>query len=443
MNPASPQTESSLSIASRLAIVGAVAVLWLLLAPIPVPSERFHAMLAPLWLLNWQLSGRSLSKQIVVYGAGITLGVAGMIWLSGSMQAGQLGARLAGSELLYKIYFIAGMFVIYNALSAMLSAPALLCDKARELLTAPHGWWLRTLRAGIALTLFAPYLYATFNVHRFKYANATNPQQECNLAYEDVNFRTRDGLALRGWFIPHPRARKAVLLVHGVGANRGDMLGIVPFLHRAGFDILAFDLRGHGDSDGHTTSFGVHEGKDVSAAIEYLQSRRDVKPITAFAFSMGGSALLHAIGENGATGVEAVILDSTFSEFEPLAQVQMAFLPKSIAQPLLKMLSFYSRLEIGRWLHDITPQRHVSKIAPRGLLIMHGDSDGLIPVNHAQQNFAAGREPKQLWIVPGANHCEAWAVAGDEYEKRVVSFINGKKLPPLAKGAGVGVNAGP
>jgi alpha-beta hydrolase superfamily lysophospholipase len=228
---------------------------------------------------------------------------------------------------------------------------------------------------------------------------------------------------LRGWFIPG-KSNKTVLIVHGVGSNRGATLGIVPFLHRAGFRVFTFDLRGHGDSGGHTTSFGAHEGRDVDAALVYLQSRRDVKKIGVLAFSMGGSALLHAVGENGAPGAQAVILDSTFAEFESLARAQMAFLPDYAARPLLAMISFYARLEIGVWLRDIAPQRFINRIAPRPLLLIHGTDDTLISPEHANTNFAAAGNPTQLWMVPGANHVQAWAVATDEYEKRVVNFLN-------------------
>jgi fermentation-respiration switch protein FrsA (DUF1100 family) len=198
----------------------------------------------------------------------------------------------------------------------------------------------------------------------------------------------------------------------------------VPFLRGAGFHVFTFDLRAHGDSGGHTTSFGAHEARDVEAALEYLKSRPDVKKIGVLAFSMGGSALLHAVGENGLPGAQAFIIDSTFAAFEPLAREQMAFLPEFAARPLMALISFYTRLEIGVWLREIAPQNFIGKIAPRPLLLIHGMNDTLISPEHAKTNFAAAREPKQLWMVPGANHVQGWAVENAEYEKRVVNFLD-------------------
>lgn len=358
----------------------------------------------------------------VVYGIGITLGLIIGLWMTGSAQASYLYARLTWQEVVHKIYFIAGVFVLYAVLCAALHALISFSSKGRELLKVPQGWWLRTARAGLAICLFAPYLYATFNFHRFKYANATNPQQRYGLKFQDWNFQANDGTNLSGWWIPgEPTSRKTIVVVHGVGSNRGDTLVVASFLQRAGFNVLLFDMRGHGDSAGHTTSFGVHEALDVSAAVNLAAKNSD--SVGLYAFSMGGSAALHAVGKTGLPQARAVILDSTFAEFAPLAQSQMAFLPEVLASPLFKTLSFYSWLEIGSTLENIAPHRYIHRIAPRPLLLMHGTRDSLIAPEHARHNFAAAREPKQLHWMQGADHCGGLWTEGAAYEKRVVAFF--------------------
>ncbi len=409
------------SLWQRAALLTIAALLWMILAPFPAYSERFHAMLPLLWAANFWFGGRRLDKRATASAIGV--GIGALFYLLGSVQAHQIGARFTFWEAIGSLYFMLGVFVIYNALCTLVAAPLHWHPVSASLMLAPRGWWLRLLRMGVALLIFAPYLYTTFNIHRFKYANATDPRRVCRLDFENVTFQARDGVKLQGWFIPAPRSDKAVLLVHGVGSNRGDTLGIVPFLHRAGFHVLAFDLRGHGDSDGHTTSFGVYEARDVVAATHYLQTRPEVRRMAIYAFSMGGSAALHGIEENGLPGVEAFVLDSTFAEFEPLAREQMAFLPNGIARPLLAMISFYTRLEIGMNLREIAPRRFIHRIAPRPLLLIHGTADTLIPPIQARWNFAAARPPKQLYWVPNAEHCAGFAVEGARYEKRVVQFL--------------------
>ena len=404
-----------------LLLCGAAFLGWFALARIPSPSERWHALLVPLWALYLYLSGQKIGKTTVVYGIGITIGLVISLWTAGGAQASAIGGRLTFGEVLSKIYFTAGIFVLYAILCAALNALISLSKKGRELLQAPRGWWLRTLRMGLSLFLFAPYIYATFNFHRFKYGVTTNPQIRCKLLYEDLNFRAADGTRLSGWWIPSGNSRQTIVAVHGVGSNRGDVLAVAPFLHRAGFNVMLFDLRGHGDSGGHTVSFGVHEAEDVGAAVgvaaKYSES------VGLYAFSMGGSAVLHDIGKNGLPQARAVVLDSTFAEFAPLARAQMAFLPDNLARPLLKVLSFYAWLEIGSRIEDIAPRRYISQIAPRPLLLLHGTNDGLIAPQQAKWNFAAAREPKQLHWMQGANHCGGLTVEGDAYENRVANFF--------------------
>jgi alpha-beta hydrolase superfamily lysophospholipase len=407
----------------RLAVLAGVAVaLWLLFFSVRAYSERLNAILVPLWGLNFILTGRKLEKNSIAGIIGLLIGILGFNLL-GSVQAAQLGARVAWWEPLQKTYFTAGLFVIYNVLCAAMSGAIMLAPKARELMVAQRGWWLRLLHAGLALCLFAPYLFVSFNIHRFKYSSNGDPQTRLGLTFEAVNFRARDGVSLKGWFVPSEGSHKTIVVVHGIGSNRGDLLGVAPFLHRAGFNLFLFDQRGHGDSSGHTITFGVDEARDVEAATEWASQRTGDRPVGVLAYSMGASSVLHAVGDDGIPKVSAMILDSTFAEFEPLARAQTNFLPNSLAGPMLRLLSFYSRLEIGVGLNDIAPSRYIGRVTPRPLLLIHGTGDTLIPSGQARLNFANAKEPKAIYWIDGAGHCAGHQVAGKAYEKRVVDFF--------------------
>ena len=135
---------------------------------------------------------------------------------------------------------------------------------------------------------------------------------EVGLDYEDVAFKAGDGVDLKGWFIPSGETRgPAVVLVHGWMWNRvGNVAGKVPVddrdvdflpvtkaLHDAGFGVLLFDLRRHGESEQsrHLVTFGPIEARDFVGAVNYLRSRADVdgQRIGALGISMGGSIALH------------------------------------------------------------------------------------------------------------------------------------------------------
>jgi len=343
------------------------------------------------------------------------------LWQFLIFRAVSLGGRVDIREPLWWMVFIISLFVLYHWLCCILTQVFLLNPKWSELLESPRGWWLRTLRMWVALVLFTPYLYTATNIHRFKTANNTDPMKAHNIPFEAVTFPALDGTPLSGWYMPAKGASATVLICHGISANKGNFLQFAPFLHKAGFNVFIFDQRGHGDSPGHTVTFGYNEALDVRGAVEYLKQRPDTKNILGYGFSMGGSSLLHAMPE--LKDVRGVVVDSTFADMTTLGREQVAFLPAPIGSVLMQAVAFWTRIEVGIPLAEIAPRRHIGVISPRPLLIIHGAADGLIPPSQAEANFAAAGEPKELWLVPGANHIGPMAARPEEYQRRVVQFF--------------------
>jgi pimeloyl-ACP methyl ester carboxylesterase len=139
---------------------------------------------------------------------------------------------------------------------------------------------------------------------------------DAGLPYEDVEFPARDGLRLSGWFIPAADTPgPAVILVHGWPWNRlgsaadsllanlsgalpVDFLRLAHALHGAGFHVLMFDLRNHGQSaEGGAVTFGLQEANDLLGALEYLAGRAEVSAaqIGVAGFSMGANTVLYAL----------------------------------------------------------------------------------------------------------------------------------------------------
>ncbi|MBI3948131.1 MAG: alpha/beta hydrolase [Armatimonadetes bacterium] len=282
------------------------------------------------------------------------------------------------------------------------------------------GWQI--LQAVAFLALLSPYLLATGNVHRPKRANRETPRQH-GMTAENVAVCAADGLRLRGWFIACPGSDVAVLLCHGLGANRSELLPVARFLHEEGFHVCLPDLRGHGDSGGHTVSFGRREARDVAAWAAYLAGRPEVRHILGYAFSMGGSALLHAVPD--LPRIEGVVVDSTFADFGQVARAHVRTLLGALGPPLVTLAEPFFRLEVGVTTRGIRPAARVAALSPRPLLIIHGTADGLVPHSQSRALFQAAREPKALWLVEGAGHVETFACAGAEYRARVTRFLRG------------------
>lgn len=132
-----------------------------------------------------------------------------------------------------------------------------------------------------------------------------------DLPIQDVEFASRDGIPLTGWFIPG-RCSAALALLHGYGRSRAELLPHGDLLHRAGYSVLLFDFRHRGRSGGHQVTLGAGEPLDVLAAADYLKSRPEVDParIGVLGVSLGAAAGI--IAASLEPSVKAVVAEGSF-----------------------------------------------------------------------------------------------------------------------------------
>ena len=151
--------------------------------------------------------------------------------------------------------------------------------------------------------------------------NGVTPRDTGITTYENVSITTVDGLTLHGWYLPSQN-RAAVVLAHGLGQNRNYMLPYAFHLVNAGYGVLLFDLRAHGESEGALLTM---HGDDVLAAVAFLQSRPeiDLARIGVLGFSMGGIVIIEAAAHSSA--IRAVLVDgpgpTAFSDMPPAQTV--------------------------------------------------------------------------------------------------------------------------
>lgn len=241
---------------------------------------------------------------------------------------------------------------------------------------------------------------------------------------EPVSFQTRDGLTLRGWFAAAPApVRGTIVFSHGYAGDCSPDLMYVPVFNAAGYNVLLFDYRGHGASDGKFTSLVYFEREDLLCALEWLRSR-GIERVGLIGFSMGGAITLATAPLSDM--VVGAISDCTFGE---LNRVVAAVAQERGAAPLLAALLGYlvqaaASLRLHANLFAADPIHHIERLAPRPVLIMHGEADEAIPVSEAHRLYHAAREPKELWTVPHARHRQIEDVAPEEYRRRVIEFFN-------------------
>lgn len=385
--------------------------------------ERRHFAVPLAWALDWTLFVRprlpSSWKRWVPALVVLALALGAMNWLLVLEGRRRYEGWAGGEEWIWKCALSLSIMAHWSLLARALAALMRLArvpSSARVVSTA----LLSTL-------LLLPYGFTVLNVHRIKVASGREPSA-LGLKFERVSFASGP-LVLRGRWIPASRpTKRCVLVCHGVSSNMGQFLGVAPFLHRAGLNVLFFDFRGHGASGGHTTSFGWDESQDVRAACKYLRARGQDR-IALYGFSMGGAAVnlsFHPrFGRQPSfdSGVRTVVADSTFARLSPVVLQQLAWLPRPLRLVLVWALSWCSAYEIGVRPEQIAPSECVARISPRPMLIIHGDADRLIPLDQSRQLFQAAREPRQRVVVHGAEHCGCRLVDPPRYEKLVSAWL--------------------
>ena len=267
------------------------------------------------------------------------------------------------------------------------------------------------------------------------------------LPISEVRFPSRDGLTLHGWFIPAPGVTRSslddedwatgskgtIVLCHGRFGSKDPDLKYVPWLQDAGYNCFLFDFRSHGRSEGKYTSFGYHERKDLLGALDFLRGKK-ISTVGVMGFSLGGAVAIGTAAQH--SEIAAVVADGAFVELRgALARgARERGLPTWLVRNLGPLILWLAGKRVGGDLEESDPLRWVGGIAPRPLLIIHGENDPYVSVEDARRLYDRAGEPKELWIAPGAGHRRVDDVYPDEYRDRVVGFFD-RYLAGTADGA--------
>jgi fermentation-respiration switch protein FrsA (DUF1100 family) len=231
------------------------------------------------------------------------------------------------------------------------------------------------------------------------------------LPYEIVHYPSANGRILYGVYFPAVGPPKGIIVhFHGNYGNVSNHFPLALFLVRRGFDVLSFDYEGYGASEGHPTP--EHLLEDGVASVHYAQGRDKTLNVGVFGQSLGGSTAIQVAAREPL--VKAAVIEAAFSGHRAMSR---AVLKRSAwLWPFYPFAPFF--LSTHYDAIDV-----VDKIAPRPIFFIHGDADTIVPVDMSKKLFAAAKEPKELWIVPGANHLEAHKRAPVDYENRITTFF--------------------
>jgi len=243
-------------------------------------------------------------------------------------------------------------------------------------------------------------------------------------SYEKSDKMAGERIELSGWFIPGESTDSPTFIVlHGHSDNRIGALKYAGMLGRAGYNVLIYDQRYHGLSDGKYCTYGYYESFDVSAAIGYLESREDCNTadLGIVGESFGGAVAIMAAAED--KRIDLLIEDSAYSAFDTIIADQARAL-----YGLPKFPFVYSAVFLAGVRADFSPDAVKPVVAIEKVfvptLILHCLGDVDTRPEYSQMIFdASGAEVKELHYFDGCTHTMGYEDHTEEYEEIVLSFI--------------------
>lgn len=237
---------------------------------------------------------------------------------------------------------------------------------------------------------------------------------------EEVWFGTRGGVRLHGWFVhAHADAPVAtVIYFHGNGGNLSYVGWLARELSARGLDVLLFDYKGYGRSEGASLDEGsVYE--DAEAAYDYVVGERGVAPerVVLYGQSLGTAAAVDVASRRPCA---ALVLESGLSSASDMAALVVPFAPRA----LFRLTR--NRFDSARKLAQIS----------RPVLVAHGERDRIIPAEQGRALYEAAREPKRFILVPEAGHNNLVAVGGTKYLDKLAVFMREAVGGNLGPGGG-------
>lgn len=303
---------------------------------------------------------------------------------------------------------------------------------AKQALTVPHGCDLWESNTPTNWTVddnwesFEPWADSEQRISMRKNFDAEPWQFEF---YETIDFKSRDGVDLEGWYVEVNDTAPVVILVHGGYQNgkcKPEVLLSASYLSNSGINTFMIDLRNHGHSEVVSDYFylGQKEYLDVLGAYDWLISDKNYTSSSIGVFSISTYALATTLAFEDSE-ISAMWLDSPIIDFPLLVgnELERLGFPRILSSPAITM---------GERLVDVdldekVPLEVASKAGTRPMYLVHGDSDVRISNEHSKRFYDKAVEADAevtLWLAEDSGHVDALWEYSDDYQSRLVTFFN-------------------
>jgi len=224
---------------------------------------------------------------------------------------------------------------------------------------------------------------------------------QIKLEAEDQWIKTDDGINLHAWWLPHQgREQGTILFLHGNAENISTHIGSVWWLPQYGYNVLLFDYRGYGRSEGEPSLPGLQ--RDMTATMDWLFQRTDIDTtrIVVFGQSLGAAIAITGLAESPyRSQVRSLIVEGAFTSFRDLTRELMS----------RSWLTWLFQWPLSLTIDDTyRPIDSIRKLGDVPLLIIHSRSDAVIPFHHGEELFQAASGDKQFWALDNVRHIAAF-----------------------------------
>ena len=298
-----------------------------------------------------------------------------------------------------------------------------------DTLRIPKIWIIISFSTVVALVAygFISFMIAQGVTKANRGSQVANPS-EFDLEFENVEFFPRyEDLVLRGWYLPVDLKSPTLIFVHGIGSVRSgnNAVELASRLVERDFNVLLFDLRGHGSSDGDKASGGYFERWDVLGAFDYLlELGIDSHRIGLIGFSMGASASILAAADE--PRINAVAVDSAFADASDLIAREAARatpFPSWLTPLFIPASNLIAKSIYGIDIGSLVPERAVSQL-DFPVLVIHGIADQRVPWEQGQRVSDAAKEGSVMWLLPEVGHVDSFLEQPDEYVVKVSEYFD-------------------
>ncbi len=251
--------------------------------------------------------------------------------------------------------------------------------------------------------------------------------------FEYISVPTEEGRSLEGWYLPasgdgEVMGDKVIIISHNYESSResteNDGVFFYKHLLDNGYDVVAFDYSGSGESAGKYYTFGAEEKDELLEVVDFVHQMNPDAEITLFGWAFGGAAAITAGCES--PYVSAVIADSSYTDLDGYLKTSLniwtglpSWLFDSTVKSMMEGLS-------GCDFSSSSPISAIAKTEGKRFFFIHAKDDTVIPTTASEALYqeAIKNNSAEIWIIEGVPHICGFAMQEDNYVNRVLNFLN-------------------